>query len=311
MKLAPAWRFGSENWLPCRHLRHNEAGYTSDHDRLNTIDDTGRHGHCDDVAECAGTFLKKGGSAMLVYVRADANSPLAHVALGESLSRVVEMHLKGFLPYDSTVWINSDLPELGMWVLAEKSTHVRMHRSVYPGWFRLTRVAAKYARTSALSVTSPEATYYIGNVPGFDEVHSTIVLSHPDPDATVGIIANSNHIAGHGGTYTFDPFTVVDLNHYTPPERASTNPVQQAHAMMNGVALLAYGYADNRKQFLNDNIDKYAITFSEDHIAFFRELRNRSEQYAQTQAHEILKKIVAATQGAVEESLGITENVTS
>jgi hypothetical protein len=245
---------------------------------------------------------------MIIYVRADANSPLAHVALGESLSRVVEMHLKGFLPYDSTVWINSDLPELGMWVLAEKSTHVRMHRSVYPGWFRLTRVAAKYARTSALSVTSPEATYYIGNVPGFDEVHSTIVLSHPDPDATVGIVANSNHIAGHGGTYTFDPFTVVDLNHYTAPEHATRNPVQQAHAMINGVALLTYGYSDDRKQFVSDNIDKYAITFTEEHIAFFRELRNRSEQYAQTQAHEILKKIVAATQGAVKESLGIVED---
>jgi hypothetical protein len=244
---------------------------------------------------------------MIVYVRADADSPLAHVALGESLSRVVEMHLKGFLPYDATVWINSDLPELGMWVLAEKSTHVRMHRSVYPGWFRLTRAAAKYARTSALSVTSPEATYYIGNVPGFDEAHSTIVLSHPDPKATVGIIANSSHITGHGGTYTFDPFTVVDLNHYTAPESASSNPVQRAHAMMNGVALLTYGYSEARKEFVADNIDKYAITFTEEHIEFFRELKNRSEQYAQAQAHEILKKIVAETRTVVSGALGISE----
>lgn len=245
------------------------------------------------------------GAPMIVYVRADADSPLAHVALGESLSRVVEMHLKGFLPYDATVWINSDLPELGMWVLAEKSTHVRMHRSVYPGWFRLTRTAAKYARTSALSVNQPEATYYIGNVPGFDEVHSTIVISHPDPTATVGIIANSNHITGHGGTYTFDPFTVVDLNHYTAPASASRNPVQQAHAMMNGVALLTYGYGDSRKEFVAENIDKYAVDFTKEHIEFFRELKNREEQYAQAQAHEILKKIIAETQEVVSDALGI------
>lgn len=244
---------------------------------------------------------------MIIYVRADAESPLAHVALGESLSRVVEMHLKGFLPYDATVWINSDLPELGMWVLAEKSTHVRMHRSVYPGWVRLTRTAAKYARTSNLSNTAPEATYAIGNVPGFDEVHSTLVISHPDPNGMIGIVANSNHITGHNGTYTFDPFTVVDLNHYKTPEFATKNPVQQAHAMINGVALLTYGYSDERKQFVADNIEKYAITFTAEHIEFFRELKKRSEQYAQAQAHEILQKIVAGTQEVVSGALGLDD----
>lgn len=242
---------------------------------------------------------------MIIYVRAHADSPLAHVALSESLQRVVEMHLKGYLPFDATVWLNSDLPELGMWVLAEKSTHLRMHRSVYPGWIRLTRTAAKYARTGRLTNTSPEATYYIGNVPGFDEIHSTIVISHPDPTVTVGIIANSVHIPDHNGQYTFDPFTVIDLNHYTAPESATRNQVQQAHAMINGVALLTHGYSEGRKQFVADNIDKYAIVFGEDDIDFFRQLRSRESEYAHARAHEILGKITDATHGAVSDALGL------
>lgn len=242
---------------------------------------------------------------MKIYVRARADSPRSHSVLSESLHRVVAMHLKGYLPFDATVWINSDLPELGMWVLAEKSTHVRMLRSAYPGWVRLTRTAAKYARTSDLSTESPEVTYSIGNIPGFDEKHSTIVIEHPDPDATVRIIANSVHVPDHDGQYTFDPFTVIDLNHYTAPKSATRNPVQHAHAMINGVALLTHGYSEARKQFVNDNIDQYAIEFAEEDIDFFRQLKSREDEYAHARAHEILTQIQSATHGAVSEALGL------
>lgn len=182
----------------------------------------------------------------------------ALAAMSQSLSTIAELwHLK-YLPSDATVWVNADYPELGMWVLAENSTHVRVHRSLEAGWARITRQSVRLGRTADSVVKRPTATYTLSDLL-MDDVKSTILILHSQPGKRVQFNAGSETAYPVNGTVTFDPFTVVDLHKYTPPENATRNPVESADAMINGVKLMTYGASDERVELVRNDVEKFSI----------------------------------------------------
>lgn len=189
----------------------------------------------------------------------------ALAAMSLSLSTIAELwHLK-YLPSNATVWINADYPELGMWVLAENSTHVRVHRSLEAGWARINRQSVRLGRTAESVLKRPIATYSINELL-MDDVKSTILIAHSQPNKQVQFNAGSETRYPENGTVTFDPFTVIDLHRYTPPETATSNPVESADAMLNGVRLMTYGASDERVELVRNDIDKFAIEIDDDKI---------------------------------------------
>lgn len=172
---------------------------------------------------------------------------------------IAKMWRKGFLPDDATVWINADMPELGMWVLAEESTHVYYHESIIAGWARITRTSVRLGTTWKNTVNRPIKEFRVGDT-GLADIHSTVVLNHnsatSSPDR-VQFVANSDIAKPVNAKVRFDPFTVVDLNYHTGPEKASTNPLVRADALLNGTRLMTYGADEDRVALVHDNVEAF------------------------------------------------------
>ena len=228
---------------------------------------------------------------MKIYLRADPSNETVTHSIADTLTKVSSLNRHGFLPMDATVWINGDYPDLGMWVLAERSSHVRVHRTITPGWVRLTRTQARIAATIDATSGAPAATYSISDVPGSDDVRSTLIIAHSSSTDKVRVVANSAVVNFEGGSYSYDPWTVVDLHAYSAPESATTNPVQCAHAMLNGVKLMTYGYSDETRQAVADNIDSFAFEFGPKDKSFFAQIDSKVNDYAKFRANEILSHI--------------------
>lgn len=190
----------------------------------------------------------------------------ALAAMSLSLTTIAELwHLK-YLPSNARVWVNADYPELGMWVLAENSTHVRVHRGLEAGWARITRQSVRIGRTADSVVKRPIATYTISDLL-MDDVKSTILIAHSQPGTKVQFNAGSETAYPVNGTVSFDPFTVIDLHRYTPPETATVNPVEAADAMINGVKLMTYGAPDERVNLVRSEIEKFSLEIDEANLS--------------------------------------------
>lgn len=164
-----------------------------------------------------------------------------------------------YLPPDATVWANAAHHSCGMWVLGETSTHIRLHDTITAGAARINRQCVRFGESTEKSHTDPQAIFRITDIPTatYDSPSSTIIVRHAQPDKRVAFIAGSAKGNVTNGTCHFDPFTVVDLHHYTAPEHASTNPLVAAHAMVNGVELMCQGLSEDRAQFVRDNIESF------------------------------------------------------
>lgn len=227
-------------------------------------------------------------SSIIGVGKIDENSSDVTVAgLSDALTAIADLWHLRYLPSDATVWINGDHPELGVWVLTDRSTHVRIHRSISAGWARMTRSSVKFARTSEAAHTRPLATYTLDDLDlvGHD-VKSTILVLHSEHSKRVQFIANSKVAYPVNGTVTFDPFTVVDLQNFTPPEHASTNPVVAADAMINGVSLMTYGAAPERAALVRDNIEAFQFDIDD---SLSKNIHGQSEKISKTARHVILK----------------------
>lgn len=232
---------------------------------------------------------------MKIYLRADPSNETVTHSIADTLTKISSLNRQGFLPMDATVWINGDYPDLGMWVLAERSSHVRVHRTITPGWVRLTRTQARIAATIDATSAAPSATYSINDVPGSDDVRSTLIIAHSSSSDKVRVVANSAVVNFEGGAYSYDPWTVVDLNAYAAPENATTNPVQCAHAMLNGVKLMTFGFSDDARQMVADHIEDFSFDFAEKDRNFFDQIDSRVTDYAKFRADEILSHIATSS----------------
>lgn len=175
------------------------------------------------------------------------------------LIAIAKMWKGGFLPDDASVWFNADYPELGMWVLAEESTHVQFHESLVDLWARINRTSVRLATTWNNTTIRPLREFRVGDT-GLADIHSTIVVSQHtagDTPERVRFAANSDIVKPVNGKVTFDPFTVVDLNYHKGPDEASTNPLVSADALLNGTRLMTYGAEDDQVQLVHDNLDAF------------------------------------------------------
>lgn len=219
-------------------------------------------------------------------VHAD-NRDIVVEGLTSSLSTIANLWHMKYLPSDASVWVNGDHPQLGMWVLADTSSHVRVHRSVEAGWARINRSSVRFARSAESTVSRPLATYSLAETDiGVSDPNMTILVSHSQTDKRLQLLANSKIAHPVNGVVRFDPFTVVDLNHYTAPEHATTNPVLAADAMVNGVKLMTYGADPDRVQMVKDNIESFVFDVDD---KLSERIYGASQQTTKTAQHIIVQ----------------------
>lgn len=208
-----------------------------------------------------GTYLVK------LYLYATDND-LASVKAAEQVMDTItalSQEPNRFLPPDATVWANVRHHGNGMWVLAERSTHVRLFDPVLAGAARINRTCVKFGTSTERSHTDPIAEFRIGDIPAVtsDSPSSTIVVRHAQPDRRMNFIAGSAKGDVVNGACHYDPFTVVDLAHYKAPDHATSNPVEAAHAMVNGVDLMCQGLSEDARDFVYKNLDAFCIDFDD------------------------------------------------
>ena len=226
---------------------------------------------------------------MDVYMYASADTPPD--AAAQNFIDISHLYRIGFLTDDSTVWINADAPENGMWTLTDKSTFVKMFRTVYPGWVRLTRSQARWGRT-ARETTSSDSTHILDmrEINGDEDPNATIIVVHRDKNAHVGVLADGERHHLRNGMYRFDPFTLIDINSYEREESRTPSPYMAAHAMLNGAAIMSSTSLDGG-EFIHENMDLFKTDFGEAHIKFLDQQWNRIEEYARAQTDILVNKI--------------------
>lgn len=199
-------------------------------------------------------------SSILGASRIDKENADAVIAgLVSSMTDIASLWHMKYLPDDASVWINGDYPDLGAWVLADRSTHVRVYKTIEAGWARMNRKSVRFDRSSEMtSSANPRATFTITD-PIFDgdDVSSTILVQHSQPKKRLQFIANSKIAYPVNGTVTFDPFTVIDLHHYVRDTSATTNQWEASDAMIHGTRLMTYGSSDDRRRFVQSNIEAF------------------------------------------------------
>lgn len=215
-------------------------------------------------------------------------------AAAQNFIDITEMYRMKFLNNDSTVWMNADAPEAGIWVLTHgKSTYVKVYRTVYAGWVRLTRSTAKWGRTAQATTQNPVPVMDIRNIPDGSKPNATILVVHREKGQPVGVVADGSiqHF-DRSGSVTFDPFTVIDLNKYTAPTDAKTSsPWEAAHAMINGAAIMSCTSSEELGEFIRENMDTFRVDFGEKHLNFLEQHHQKIEEYAKLQTGLLVKKI--------------------
>lgn len=229
---------------------------------------------------------------MDIYMYATADTPPS--AAAQNFIDITDMYRMGFLNSESSVWINANVPEAGMWVLTDRSTFLKVYRPVYAGWIRLTRSSSRWAKT--LNGTSQNGTPVLDlrDLPttGGDSPNATIIVAHRDPDNTVGVVADGSiQRPDKFGQVKFDPFTVIDLNKYTAPEvDKARSAYNAAHAMINGASVMSVNVPDGG-EFIRDNMDAFKVEFDEQHLDYLQKRWSEIEVYAQTQSERLIRRL--------------------
>jgi hypothetical protein len=222
---------------------------------------------------------------------ASANTPKE--AAASSFIDITELYRMKFLNENSTVWLNADAPEAGIWVLTDRSTYVKVYRNAYAGWLRLTRSNARWART--LNATSRDATPVmdIRSIPGDSNPVATLVVVHRDYGNRVRVVADGKiQNPDSRGVITFDPFSVVDLSHYIPPDVSKkVSAYEAAHAMINGAAIMSCTATDEG-EFVRSNMDLFHIDWHQGHLDFLGSHWDNLENYANMQTEILIQKII-------------------
>lgn len=224
---------------------------------------------------------------MKIYARVTPSNPVAVTSLSTAIHNIGDLYLDGFLPTDATVWLNADYPDIGMWVLTDRSTHIRRYQTPRPGWVRINTTQCRFAPTCDGTQHSPVATFTLGDIPFIGEPSSTIVVSHTDTRSRIKVVASTQIAHYTGGEYSYGPYTVVDLPNYVRPERATTASLTIARAMVNGCALMTYGLDEPTQQFVGDNIDAFSFELTEKDFEFLEQMRSHYDQFATAKARKL------------------------
>lgn len=153
-----------------------------------------------------------------------------------------------------------------MWCLTDRSSFVKVYRSIYAGWVRLTRSNARWGRTNHASVNDADMILDVRSIPAANTVDATIIVSHREKDTPVSVVADgSMQHSNANGEVRSDPFTVIDLNRYKKRDYSSVSSFTRAHAMINGAAVMSCTSTDGG-QFVRDNMDTFKLEFNEQHF---------------------------------------------
>lgn len=229
---------------------------------------------------------------MDVYMYASADTPPE--AAAKNFIDIAELYRMKFLTKDSTVWMNAEAPEAGMWVLTHRSSFIKVYRTVHAGWLRLTRTNARWGRSLNATSRDGHVVLDIREVPTdvSASAAATIVVIHRDRNTPVGVVADGSvQRADKYNQFRFDPFTVVDLPRYTPPEtKGGPSPFEAAHAMLNGAAIMSCTSSDDG-EFIKANMDTFKVDFGERHLDFLDTQWNKIEEYAKIQTEILVKRV--------------------
>lgn len=231
---------------------------------------------------------------VIVYMYATADTPAE--AAAQNFIDITEMCRRGFFSEDSTVWMNADAPEAGMWTLNAKSTYLKVFRSVYPGWVRLTRTRAKWGRTAQATTKDATPVLDLRNLPDDPKPSATIIVSHRDKDTPVQVVADGSIQRSNGnGIFVFDPFTVVDLHRYSVPETpVSPSPYEAAHAMINGAAIMSTTSTEEGAEFIRDHMDLFRIEIEGRDLEYLTKHMDGIERYARIRTEKLVDGIKQA-----------------
>lgn len=226
-----------------------------------------------------------------VYMYASADTP-SHAA-SKNFLNITELYRRGFLNKDATVWMNADAPEAGIWVLTHRSSYIRIHETVRAGWYRVTRTNARWARTLNATARDGDTVLDIRDVPTDVSAGATatIIAMHRETGTHIGVVADGSvQRPDRYGQFKFDPFTVVDLHHYTPPENTAPSAFEAAHAMLNGAAILSCTSSDGG-EFIRSNMDVFKVDFGEKHLEFLDLQWGKVEEYAKIQTDMLVQRV--------------------
>jgi len=228
---------------------------------------------------------------MHLYMYATPDTPPN--AAAQNYIDIAEMYRSGFLNESSTVWMNANAPEVGMWTLTHRSTYLKVFRTVYPGWLRLTRTSAKWGRTAQATTKEPISVLDLRALPDSADDKATIVVAHRHPGHPVRVVSDGSiQHSNSNGVFVFDPFTVVDLGKYTAPEGApAPSQYESAHAMISGAAIMATTSTEEGAEFIREHMDLYYTELRQTDLDFITKNMGSIEQYAKIRTDMLLKRI--------------------
>lgn len=225
---------------------------------------------------------------MKIYAAIQEVGPVTEHVLTQFWRDLADLRQAGFLTDDSTVWLNPSYPSLGMWVLAERSTHVQIRRTATPGWAVLMRDSVRFGPTVRAALAAKDsATYTLDDVPKFtDPTRSTILVMHNAPGQTLGFRKNSAIQRPADGQCSNASFTVVDLALW---QRRGIKPgkpseLSRAHAMVSGAQLLTHGMTDEGRDYVHENIEMFAAPFDDPGFDRIQTASRYLEQVGETTA---------------------------
>jgi hypothetical protein len=220
-----------------------------------------------------------------------------HGAVAQTFMDLVELRRSGFLTSDSKVWINADAPEAGIWMLNNKSSFLKVFRTTHAGWIRLGRTEAKWGRTSRDTTGNGELVMSIRHLP--DGVNPegvkcfiTIAVLHRDKSQPLGVLADGSvQKSDLNGRFFHDPFTVVDMSRYTAPENVKPNSFEEAHAMVNGAALMACTSTEDGAAFIRENMDVFHLEIKDEYIAKMDQALHTVESFSRAATESLMKRL--------------------
>ena len=220
-----------------------------------------------------------------------------HGAVAQTFMDLVDLRRHGFLTNESKVWINADAPEAGIWMLNDKSSYLKVFRTVHAGWIRIGRTEAKWGRTSRDTTGSGETVMSVRNLPdGVNpqgvKCYITIAVLHRDRDQPLGVLADGAvQRADLNGKFYHDPFTVVDMSRFKPKDNARANSFEEAHAMINGAALMACTSTDEGAEFIRENMDVFHLEIKEEYIAKMDAAMHTVEAFSKAATESLMKRL--------------------
>ena len=235
------------------------------------------------------------GHPVDAYMFSTPDTP--HGAVAQTFMDLVDLRRHGFLTSDSKVWINADAPEAGIWMLNDKSSYLKVFRTIHAGWIRLGRTEAKWGRTSRDTTSAGELVMSIRNLP--DGVNPegvkcfiTIAVLHRDKSQPLGVLADGSvQRSDLNGRFFHDPFTVIDMSRYKAPDKAHPNAFESAHAMVNGAALMACTSTDEGAEFIRENMDIFHLEIRDEYIEKMDQAMNTVEAFSKAATEQLMKRL--------------------